>query len=88
MGNKKIKVSKKYKAIYTKWGANEEIQFVASAIDIDDENIITIAPKNNIVQTVKDKTVREYSIEEYAGEHFLCSKYMSNLHELKEKSDN
>lgn len=83
---KKIKLNKKYRAIYNKWGFDEQIQFTPLAVDLDNENVFTILPMNNIVSVGSGNRTLIISTEEYSGELFLCSKYMRNLREIKQQN--
>ena len=81
---RKITIGKEYRAIYTKWGGSEDIYFIPSALNLEDSDIFTILPKNNIVNVVKGKTRLSFSTEEYSGDRYICSKYMENVREVKQ----
>jgi hypothetical protein len=83
---RKIIIGKEYKATYTKWGSSEDIYFIPSALNLEDSDIFTILPKNNIVNVVKGKRRLSFSTEEYSGDRYICSKYMENVHEVKSNS--
>jgi hypothetical protein len=82
--SKKIKPNKTYKAIYNKWGLDEVIKFTASIVHLENKNIYTISPKNDLVSVIKESGVLQFNIEEYSGDRFLCSQFMGDIREIKE----